>query len=267
MLKKYWTSDELALLGENIPKCTLPEIAKHILPNKSYNQIRRAKIRYFPHLKREMGCLSKSNQNIGIKELKNKDSTIYQLLLGSMLGCGSVYSQSRHKKADLFTHYYAEMRGICFEDYVMWKHKMFNKLFGGSIQLNRGETAISYRSRQCNKLFGGIRILMYDENFSGLKKKKFIPEYMGRNIDYFGLLVFYMEKGKTNSETGHKNICVRNFYEKDVKQFVTNINKNLKIYVTLEGNGKNIIINKKSYSVLESKWKELIQKHNIPFSL
>ena len=124
--RKKWTIEELEILKKYGNNCLNKDL-KILLPERSLHaiesQIRDMGIYKKLELKishgKRMGHLNKDlhyklDQTI---KMENLDNITYQILIGSLLGDGSITNQNRNEK-----FIFKEGHGISQFDYLVWKH-------------------------------------------------------------------------------------------------------------------------------------------------
>ena len=126
---------------------------------------------------------------------------LYQLILGSMLGDGSVRQSGHH------TAYFREEHGIAQQEYVEWKKAMFGE-FVRSSSLSTDKCGFETKA---NTAFARFKKLFYKDK----GRYKVLTEQALRQLTPFSLAVWYQDDGSRQDENGKRSRNAIYFHKTD----------------------------------------------------
>jgi len=173
------------------------------------------------------------------------NKTTYQIILGSMLGDGGITKND------------PACKNYCFKEYVVWKTKMLSELGAKCYTQKRPELFTATRP-----IYTRIRKEMY-----GIQNHKNKIMKSHKNIDLFGLLIWYLDDGTW--QQGQLSIKCESFPKNDLSNLISLINKKYQLSLVVYDYEytRMIAFRKASAKKVLPKWHDLFKKHDIPSTM
>lgn len=193
------------------------------------------------------------------------DNFAFQILIGSILGDGSVLKQS--KKSKQLSYIFHEGHSIKQKDYVVWKQKalqtsIISEVISQELRIRINRASFETRT---HPVFYDLRKLYYCESTSS---KRYICFDHVEKLDYLGLLVWYLDDGYMESSP---YIYSTLFHYEDILKAVEIINRNLNLTLEvgckINNKGlelKTIKFHKRNRDLIFPIWRKLASDHNLP---
>ncbi|MBT4661502.1 MAG: hypothetical protein HOC18_06325 [Candidatus Marinimicrobia bacterium] len=286
-----WTKKEEQIIIDN-GSVMLSEELQKLIPNHTVKAVkakrRRLCVRLTKDTKSRHGIharskvnpdnLCKTDHSITIDDL---DNTTYQVIIGSILGDGSIRG-----KLDRYRNFqFYECHESKQNDYVDWKTNILKEQFlAKSWYKNRvGCGGNSGREMQTatHPIFTLLRDEFYPERIHS--RKQIIPTNRIEKLDELGLLIWYLDDGthgRRKNRLGkvlprlYPTIAAKGWRDDDLEEAVRIINKNLGLEMKVsyskwrchgrEDINKIVRIPAKSRDKLLPIWNKLAEEHNIP---
>jgi hypothetical protein len=200
--------------------------------------------------------LCKINQSLKLDDL---DNVTLQILIGSMLGDGGIHKTGNERTRNFI---FKEIHRSKQFNYTNWKTE--------KLSIFHTKCSRSYENNYCqlwtasHPIFTMLRDKFYP--FRNKCNKYFLPMDILSNLDYLGLMIWYLDDGylgKSNAE-----ISVKGWNLHGLISLIKHINKKLELSLYLKvynhknklGLDKKIYINKFNINKLLPIWEELAIK-------
>lgn len=279
-----WTKKEEQIIIDNGSVMFSEELQK-LVPNHTVKAVkakrRRLCVRLTKDTKSRHGIharskvnpdnLCKTDHSITIDDL---DNTTYQVIVGSILGDGSIGG-----KIDRYRNFqFYECHESKQNDYVDWKTNILKEQFLAKSWYKKGGKEMQTAT---HPIFTLLRDEFYPERIHS--RKQIMPTNRIEKLDELGLLIWYLDDGthgRKKNRLGkvlprlYPTIAAKGWRDDDLEEAVRIINKNLGLEMKVlyskwrchgrEEINKIVRIPAKSRDKLLPIWNKLAEEHNIP---
>jgi len=216
--------------------------------------------------------LCKTDHSITIDDL---DNTTYQLIIGSVLGDGSIRGKIARGCRNFQFYEGHESKQ---NDYVDWKTNILKEQFLAKSWYRKGGKEMQTAS---HPIFTLLRDEFYPERIHS--RKQIIPMNRIEKLDELGLLIWYLDDGthgRKKNRLGkvlprlYPTIAAKGWRDDDLEEAVRIINKNLGLEMKVlyskwrcrgrEDINKIVRISAKSRDKLMPIWNKLAEEYSIP---
>ena len=174
----------------------------------------------------------------------------YQVLMGSILGDAHI------TKGGSYFEKHCEVQ----KEYSLWKQNILNRFNPIYSEVNNTVKGKQYKqSIITTKQYSVLKILR--KEFYQTNKKGFLPINILKNMDAFGMMIWYFDDG-SNSK-GAFQIAAEEFTNNNAEFFVDLLNKKLGLDLHITKNGA-VYINVKSQKILLPIWEGLFKTYGLP---